>query len=127
MQLRTTTTTTTYSGPTRLYVGSLHYNITEEDLRAVFSPFGEIEFINIHIDPETNRSKGFGFVQLIEFLPTSNSIRYKRGDDAKKAMQNLNGLELAGRQLKVGLVNENSGASSGSLGELDDDGVSVQY
>lgn len=53
------------AGPTRLYVGSLHFNITEDDLKSVFAPFGEIEFINLHMDPETNRSKGFGFVQYV--------------------------------------------------------------
>eukprot|EP01098_Paradermamoeba_levis_P005351 TRINITY_DN2263_c0_g1_i1.p1 TRINITY_DN2263_c0_g1~~TRINITY_DN2263_c0_g1_i1.p1 ORF type:complete len:277 (+),score=58.80 TRINITY_DN2263_c0_g1_i1:812-1642(+) len=95
------------TGPTRLYVGSLHVNITEDDLRLVFAPFGEIEYINLHIDPETNRSKGFAFVQ------------YKKPEDAKKALQQINGLELAGRQLKVGFVNE-SKADSG-VSELDDD------
>jgi len=98
------------AGPTRLYVGSLHFNITEDDLKMVFAPFGEIEFINLHVDPETGRSKGYGFVQ------------FKRAEDAKKALQQINGLELAGRQLKVGLVNDTSKESSGGVcGELDDD------
>jgi len=97
------------AGPTRLYVGSLHFNITEEDLKMVFAPFGEIEFINLHMDPETGRSKGFGFVQ------------FKRAEDAKRALQQINGLELAGRQLKVGLVNETKVESTGLCGELDDD------
>jgi len=102
-------------GPTRLYVGSLHFNVTEEDLRQVFLPFGDLEFVQIHMDPETGRSKGFGFVQ------------YKRADDAKKALAQLNGLELAGRQLKVGLVNETKQENiGGSLGELDDEGGGLQ-
>jgi RNA-binding protein 39 len=61
----TTFTSTTTFGPTRLYVGSLHFNITEDDLKLVFAPFGDIEFINLHIDQETGRSKGFGFVQYV--------------------------------------------------------------
>jgi RNA-binding protein 39 len=102
-------TTTTTFGPTRLYVGSLHFNITEEDLRMVFSPFGDIEFINLHMDPETGRSKGYAFVQ------------FKRPDDAKKALQQVNGLEIAGRQIKVGLVNESSKELGLLSGDLDDD------
>lgn len=61
-------TTAAASGPTRLYVGSLHFNISEDDLQTVFAPFGEIEFINLHMDPETGRSKGFGFVQYVFFF-----------------------------------------------------------
>jgi RNA-binding protein 39 len=55
--------TTTYFGPTRLYVGSLHFNVTEDDVRSAFERWGSIEFVDIHKDPETGRSKGFGFVQ----------------------------------------------------------------
>lgn len=51
------------AGPTRLCVGSLHFNITEDDLMSIFSPFGDIEFVNLHVDPDTGRSKGFAFVQ----------------------------------------------------------------
>jgi len=90
----------------------LHFNISEDDLKTVFAPFGEIDFINLHIDPETGRSKGFGFVQ------------FKKADDAKRALQQVNGLEIAGRQIKVGLVNESNtiqGGAVGALGELDDD------
>ena len=47
----------------RLYVGSVHEDLTEEDLKLIFEPFGAIDFVNIHRDPETQRSKGYGFVQ----------------------------------------------------------------
>jgi len=100
---------TATAGPTRLYVGSLHYNITEEDIRAVFEPFGDLEFVNLHRDADTGRSKGFAFVQ------------FKNASDAKRALQDVNGLELAGRQLKVGPVNESAKGEGGML-ELDDDG-----
>jgi RNA-binding protein 39 len=50
-------------GANRLYIGSLHFNITEEELRPVFSRYGELDFINLHVDQETGRSKGYGFVQ----------------------------------------------------------------
>ena len=52
------------SGPMRLYVGSLHFNITEEMLRGIFEPFGKIDVIQLIIDSETGRSKGYGFVTV---------------------------------------------------------------
>jgi len=104
-------------GPTRLYVGSLHFNITEDDLRLVFVPFGDIEFIDLHKDAETGRSKGFAFIQ------------FKRAEDAKRALQQVNGLEVAGRQIKVGYVTDPTSKTSTApmepttttAGELDDD------
>ncbi len=51
-------------GPTRLYVGSLHFNITQEMLRGIFEPFGPITAIQLIMDPETGRSKGYGFVTV---------------------------------------------------------------
>lgn len=83
-----------YTGPMRLYVGSLHFNITEEMLRGIFEPFGEIESIQLITDTETGRSKGYGFVT------------YRHAEDAKKALEQLNGFELAGRPMKVGNVTE---------------------
>lgn len=52
------------TGPMRLYVGSLHFNITEEMLRGIFEPFGKIENIQLIMDPETGRSKGYGFITV---------------------------------------------------------------
>ena len=46
----------------RLYVGNIHFSVTEEDLRDVFSPFGELEFVQLQKE-ENGRSKGYGFVQ----------------------------------------------------------------
>ncbi len=57
-----------HPGPVRLYVGSLHYNITEDMLRGIFEPFGKIDSIMLMTDPETGRSKGYGFVTVIKFL-----------------------------------------------------------
>ncbi|KAL4069645.1 hypothetical protein V8B97DRAFT_2024412 [Scleroderma yunnanense] len=68
-----------------LYVGSLHFNLTESDIRQVFEPFGELEFVDLHRDPMTGRSKGYAFIQ------------YKRGEDAKMALEQMEGFELAGR------------------------------
>ncbi|XP_058819939.1 RNA-binding protein 39 isoform X2 [Topomyia yanbarensis] len=82
------------SGPMRLYVGSLHFNITEDMLRGIFEPFGKIDLIQLIMDSDTGRSKGYGF------------ITFHNADDAKKALEQLNGFELAGRPMKVGNVTE---------------------
>ncbi|XP_071784882.1 RNA-binding protein 39-like isoform X1 [Asterias amurensis] len=84
------------AGPMRLYVGSLHYNITEEMLRGIFEPFGKIDNIQLMMDSETHRSKGYGF------------ITFHDADDAKRALDQLNGFELAGRPMKVNHVTERS-------------------
>lgn len=54
----------TSNGPTRLYVGSLHFNITEVMLRGIFEPFGKIDHIQLMTDPETGKSKGYGFLTV---------------------------------------------------------------
>lgn len=48
----------------RLYVGNIHFSITEADLKQVFEPFGELEFVQLQKE-ETGRSKGYGFVQSV--------------------------------------------------------------
>ncbi|XP_061126217.1 RNA-binding protein 39b [Syngnathus typhle] len=90
------------AGPMRLYVGSLHFNITEEMLRGIFEPFGRIEGIQLMMDSETGRSKGYGFISFAD------------AECAKKALEQLNGFELAGRPMKVGNVTERSDASTAS-------------
>lgn len=92
----------------RLYVGNLHVNVTENQIRPIFDAFGELDFIELHKDPATGDSKGFGFVQ------------YKNEADAHSALSQLNGLEIAGQNIKVGLVEGNQEAI-GSMGELDED------
>lgn len=60
----------TSNGPTRLYVGSLHFNITEDMLRGIFEPFGKIDHIQLMTDPETGKSKGYGFLTVSVTLKT---------------------------------------------------------
>ncbi|XP_072237493.1 RNA-binding protein 39-like [Leuresthes tenuis] len=90
------------SGPMRLYVGSLHFNITEEMLRGIFEPFGRIESIQLMMDSETGRSKGYGFITFAD------------AECAKKALEQLNGFELAGQPMKVGHVTERTDPSMAS-------------
>lgn len=58
----------TSNGPTRLYVGSLHFNITEDMLRGIFEPFGKIDHIQLMTDPETGKSKGYGFLTVSNII-----------------------------------------------------------
>ncbi|XP_015976020.1 probable RNA-binding protein 23 isoform X3 [Rousettus aegyptiacus] len=81
-------------GPMRLYVGSLHFNITEDMLRGIFEPFGKIDNIVLMKDSDTGRSKGYGF------------ITFSESECARRALEQLNGFELAGRPMRVGHVTE---------------------
>uniref|UniRef100_A0A8C5VGA4 RNA binding motif protein 23 n=1 Tax=Microcebus murinus TaxID=30608 RepID=A0A8C5VGA4_MICMU len=81
-------------GPMRLYVGSLHFNITEDMLRGIFEPFGKIDNIVLMKDSDTGRSKGYGF------------ITFSDSECARRALEQLNGFELAGRPMRVGQVTE---------------------
>jgi len=95
--------------PTRLYVGGLHNNVTEHDVESMFVEFGEVDFVDLHRDPESGNSKGFAFVQ------------FRDPEAAKRALVQVNGKELAGRPIKVGLVNAATGKTVGPLGELDEE------
>ncbi len=73
----------------KLYVGNLPYNTSDEDLRDLFASYGEVTSSNIIIDRMTNRSKGFGFVEM------SNDT------DAQKAIDELNNTNFNGRNIRV--------------------------
>ena len=72
-----------------LYVGNLSYEMSEENLRTEFAEYGEVQSAKIITDKFTGRSRGFGFVEM-------NS-----DDEGKKAMEELNGKDVEGRQLVV--------------------------
>ncbi|OJJ45703.1 hypothetical protein ASPZODRAFT_510273 [Penicilliopsis zonata CBS 506.65] len=77
----------------RLYVGNIHFSITESDIQNVFEPFGELEFVQLQKD-ETGRSRGYGFVQ------------FRDPNQARDALEKMNGFDLAGRAIRVGLGND---------------------
>ena len=74
---------------TSIYVGNLSYDTTEEDIRQVFAQHGEVASVNIVTYRETGRSRGFAFVEMPD------------GAEAKKAIDNLNETEIAGRSVLV--------------------------
>jgi len=73
----------------KLYVGNLTYNVNESDLEALFAPFGTVQSAQIIVDRDTNRSKGFGFVEM------------DTDAQAQAAIQGLNGHDHDGRNLTV--------------------------
>jgi RNA recognition motif-containing protein len=60
----------------RLYVGSLHFNLTESDIKQVFEPFGELDFVDLHRDPGTGRSKGYCFIQYVSIMSQESCSRF---------------------------------------------------
>ncbi len=72
----------------KLYVGNLSYAVNDSSLRALFETYGAVQSATVVVDRDSGRSKGFGFVEMGD-------------DDAKKAMQALNGSQHEGRTIRV--------------------------
>jgi RNA recognition motif-containing protein len=72
-----------------IYVGNLANEVTEEDLKQAFDAFGKVESVNIIKDKYTNRSKGFGFVEMASKA------------EGQSAIDGLNGKELKGKAVTV--------------------------
>ena len=75
-----------------IYVSNLSFAVVDEDLRSYFAEYGEVTSAKVIMDKYTNRSKGFGFVEM--------------PDDAaaEKAIAELNGATIEGRQIKVNVA-----------------------
>ena len=76
-----------------IYVGNLSYEIKEDSLKAMFDEFGAVESVKILMDRFTDRSKGFGFVEM-----PNNS-------EADQAIKSLNGKFVEGKNIKVNQAN----------------------
>ncbi len=72
-----------------IYVGSLSYTVTEDDLKEAFAPFGEVASVRLVSDKFSGKSKGFGFVEM-----PSN-------EEAEAAIAALNEKDFKGRDIKV--------------------------
>ena len=88
----------------KVYVGGLPYQTAEQELTDLFSPYGAVESARIITDKFTGQSRGFGFVEM------SND------DEAKAAIEALNGTELGGRTLTVNEARPQSPRPRGGFG-----------
>ena len=84
-----------------IYVGNLSWGLKEQDLADLFAPFGEVASAKIVMDKMTNRSKGFGFVDM------------PNDEQAQAAISQLNGSEVDGRNLVVNESRPKEGGSDG--------------
>jgi RNA recognition motif-containing protein len=72
-----------------IYVSNLGFDVQDQDLKKLFTPYGEVSSSKVVNDRETGRSRGFGFVEM----PDSNA--------ANKAIEELNGASVKGRTMNV--------------------------
>jgi len=87
-----------------IFVGNLDFNTSEEELRQLFEPYGQVDRVSILTDRETGRSRGFGFVEM------------SSSEDGEKAIAALNGSQVGGRTLNVNEARpkaERAGSGSG--------------
>ncbi|XP_013407059.1 poly(U)-binding-splicing factor PUF60 isoform X2 [Lingula anatina] len=74
----------------RIYVGSINFEIKEDTIKQAFLPFGPIKSVNLSWDPVTNKHKGFAFIE------------YELPEAAQLALEQMNGVMIGGRNIKVG-------------------------
>jgi len=88
-----------------IYVANLNFDLQDEDLKELFIPYGEVNSARIIMDKMTERSRGFGFVEM--------------ADDAsgRKAIAELNGATVGGRPLKINEAKTNPEGNFSSRGE----------
>ena len=84
-----------------LFVGNMSFQTTEDELSALFKPFGQVTRVHLVMDRETGRARGFAFVEM------------PNDDEATKAIAALDGKELGGRNLKVNEARPKASGGSG--------------
>lgn len=85
-----------------IYLGNLPYNINEDEIMELFEEYGSVSTVKLITDKFTGKSKGFGFVEM------------PGDDDAKKAIEELNGKEVKGRNITVNQAREKTDDDRGS-------------
>ncbi|MDD4149802.1 MAG: RNA-binding protein [Bacteroidales bacterium] len=80
-----------------IFIGNLPYTVKANDLKSFFEEYGEVESAKVITDRDTGRSKGFGFVEMLN------------EDAALKSIEELNGAELDGRTIVVNQAKERQG------------------
>ncbi|XP_037538217.1 cold inducible RNA binding protein a isoform X1 [Nematolebias whitei] len=88
----------------KLFIGGLSFETTEDSLAAAFGKYGTIEKVDVIRDKETGRSRGFGFV------------KYDNVDDAKDALDAMNGKTLDGRAIRVDEAGKGGRPRGGGFG-----------
>jgi cold-inducible RNA-binding protein len=91
----------------KLYVGNLSYGTTDSDLQTLFETHGDVRSAQVIMDRETQRSKGFGFVEM------------GNDQEAQAAIAALNGKDVGGRSLTVNEARPREERSSGGFGGRD--------
>ncbi|MGP1273383.1 MAG: RNA recognition motif domain-containing protein [Phycisphaerales bacterium] len=86
-----------------MYVGNLSFDTTESEVRALFEEHGTVQSVNLIMDRETGRPRGFGFVEMND-------------DEANAAMAKLNGQEFGGRALNINEARAREGGGGGGRG-----------
>ena|SRR5437867_5266931 len=81
----------------RIFVGNLAWTTTEEELHQLFEPYSTVERAQVITDRETGRSRGFGFVEMLN------------AGEAQAAIEGLNGTSVGGRQLTVNEARQREG------------------
>ncbi len=87
-----------------IFVGNLNFNTSEEDLRQLFEPYGQVDRVSIMTDRDTGRSRGFGFVEMAS------------AEEGEKAIAALNGQEIGGRTLNINEARPKTERSGGGGG-----------
>jgi RNA recognition motif-containing protein len=88
----------------KLFVGNLAHEISDSELQSVFEEFGSVQSARVIFDRETQRSRGFGFVEM------------GSDDEAQAAIDSLNGKEVSGRPLTVNEARERDSRGGGGGG-----------
>ena len=88
----------------KLYVGNLPFSITEDELRSKFERHGTVSSVNVIMDRDTGRARGFAFVEMDEA---------SAADDAMRA---LDGSDLGGRNMKVNEAQDKNRGGGGGGG-----------
>jgi len=78
----------------KVYVGNLHYEATEDELRALFQPYGDIEVVNIPLNRHNRKPRGFGFVT------------FAKASDAEQAARGMQGMLFKNRSLQVNFAKD---------------------
>lgn len=99
---------------TNIYVGNLSFRATEDEVRSAFSAHGSVSSVNIIMDRETGRSRGFAFVEM------------PNADEARTAIEMVNGKEIAGRAITANEARPRTdrprgGGGGGGGGRYNDD------